>query len=100
MKSALKEILTIADVHGVLFFSLKGKLLFHEFDDTAPKGLQSFDWKSLLSHFNDVSEGELAFENYRVFLKQSELGIAMVLMGWDATIAMVRLKTGEALALA
>ena len=99
MKSALQEILTIHDVRGVLFFSLKGNLLYHAFRDSTPPALESFNWSDLLTHFNNVAEGELAFSQYRVYLKQSELGIALVLMGWDATIAMVRLKAGEALSL-
>ncbi|MFH1984484.1 MAG: hypothetical protein ABIL58_21790 [Pseudomonadota bacterium] len=99
MKAELQEILDIDDVQGVLFFSQSGKMLYHAFRSPPPDSFVDFNWSAVVPRFSKIKEGELVFAHQRVYVRQSELGCLVVIMGWDATIAMVRLKSNAVLSL-
>ena len=99
MKANLQEILGIDDVHGVLFFSQSGKILYYEFRTGAPDGFADLNWSAIIPRFSKIEEGELVFARQRVYVRRSELGCLVVIMGWHATIAMVRLKSNAVLSL-
>ncbi len=99
MKAALQEILDIDDVQGVLFLSQRGKMLFQAFRASPPAGVANLKWPTVITRLSKIEEGELVFDQRRVYVRQSELGCLIVIMGWDATIAMVRLKSNEVFSL-
>jgi hypothetical protein len=93
MKAVLQEILSIDGVRGVLFFSRSGKALFQAFNEKTPEGINDINWPLVVKRLSKIAEGDLAFERQRIYVRQSELGCLIVSMEWDATIAMVRLKS-------
>jgi len=99
MKAALQEILAMDDVHGVLFFSNSGKNLFHAFREDTPEGFSDFNWSTVIPRFSKIEESEIVYARQRVYIRHSELGCLVVIMGWDATIAMVRLKSNAVLSI-
>lgn len=99
MKAALQEILDINDVQGVLFFSQNGKMLFNVFKSPPPDDFADFKWSTVITRFMKIEEGEFVFARQRIYVRPSELGCLVVIMGWDATIAMVRLKSDAVLSL-
>lgn len=97
MKAELQEILDIDDVQGVVFFSRSGKMLHHAFRSPPPDGFTKFNWSAAIPRLSKIEEGELVFAHQRIYIRQCELGCLVVIMGWDATIAMVRLKSNAVL---
>ena len=95
MNNLFREVREIQDVLGVLFISLNGRLVFQDLDHPKPEPLEDVDWKSFSRTMAPVSEAELVFERYRLFIRQTDIGYVVVIMGWDAVIAMVRLKCNE-----
>jgi len=97
MKTIFKGLLSLDDVQGLIFLSHRGKLLFSEYDDEVGSDLKAFDWLAFTNAFKCVREAELVFGNNRIFYRRAELGQVVIIMGWFATIAMIRLKCNELL---
>jgi hypothetical protein len=92
MKSLFRDILDIEDVHGVIFLSLDGKLVFKEFVSHPPQKLEYINWRLFIRSLNGLREAELIFENRRFFIKQAPSGYIFVTMGETASAEMVRLN--------
>jgi len=97
MKTIFKDLLLLEDVQGIIFLSHRGKQLFCQYDGQTAGDLKHFDWSAFTSAFQCVREAELVFGNNRIFYRRAELGQIIIIMGWFATIAMVRLKCNELL---
>ncbi|MBI9083057.1 MAG: hypothetical protein JEZ11_05625 [Desulfobacterales bacterium] len=97
MKALFQEIMDIEDVHGILFVSLRGNLVYEEFEKKSRAKPSGIDWSSLIKTFAGIREAELVFNNHRIFFRTTELGYVFVVMGWHAHIALVRLNCTQAL---
>ncbi len=97
MKTIFKNLLNLEDVQGIIFLSHRGKRLFSESVEDTHSDLKDFDWASFAKAFKCVREAELVFGNNRIFYRRAELGQVIIIMGWFATIAMIRLKCNELL---
>ncbi len=97
MKTIFKDFLTLDDVQGVVFLSHRGKRMYSEYSNDSSRDLKNFDWPGFTEAFKCVREAELVFANNRVFYRRAELGQIIIIMGWFATIAMIRLKCNEML---
>ena len=97
MKTIFKDLLNLEDVQGIIFLSHRGKRLFSQYDGEARSDLKDFDWTAFTATFKCVREAELVFGNNRIFYRRAELGQIIIIMGWFATIAMIRLKCNELL---
>jgi len=93
MKKLFKDILNMNDVKGVMLFSFTGELLFKEFVSPLSEEPEKKDWWRLFFlSLNKVNEAELVFEKSRLYIRKTELGFLMILMGCFAPVAMVRLN--------
>jgi len=97
MKTIFKDLLNLDDVQGIIFLSHRGKRLFSVYNGETSSDLKAFDWSAFSNAFTCVREAELVFGNNRIFYRRAELGQVMIIMGWFATIAMIRLKCNELL---
>ena len=97
MKMIFKDLLNLEDVRGIIFLSHRGTLLFSEYSGKSGSDLKEFDWPAFTTAFQCVREAELVFENNRIFYRRAELGQVIIIMGWFATIAMIRLKCNDVL---
>lgn len=95
VKTIFKDLLNFDDVQGIVFLSHRGERLFSECEDETGSGLQNFDWTAFTRAFKCIREAELVFDNNRFFYRRTELGQVIIIMGWFATIAMIRLKCNE-----
>ena len=95
MKTIFKDLLHLEDVRGIIFLSHRGKAMFSEYAGEAGSDLKRFDWQAFTKAFKCVREAELVFGNNRIFYRRTELGQVIIIMGWFATIAMIRLKCNE-----
>jgi hypothetical protein len=93
MDTLFKDILSVADVQGAMLFSFKGKLLHKEFLSPLPEEPESKDWWTLLMHsLNGTREVDLVFENSKFYIRKTEVGYLIVVMGVFSQSAMVRLN--------
>ena len=97
MKTIFNDLLRLDDVQGIIFLSHRGKRLFSEYEGEANGDLKNFDWVSFTNAFKCIREAELVFGNSRIFYRRAELGQIVIIMGWFATIAMIRLKCNDLL---
>ena len=93
MKEIFQDILDMEDVFGVMFFSPEGKLLFKEFPLPPPEDPETRDWWPLFTASLDgVKEADLLFDQRRLYIRETDMGYLMVLMGSLAPTAMLRLS--------
>jgi hypothetical protein len=92
MKALFKDILALAQVQGVVFFSPEGKVLFKEFVAALPEEPEARDWWGLFFHsLKGIREAEVVYEKARLYIRRSEAGFLMVLTGREIRVAMLRL---------
>lgn len=92
MKDIFKDILDLNDVHGVVLFSLDGKVLFKEFLVPLPEEPERRDWWGVFFHaLKGVREADVIFEGARLYIRKTAAGFLMVLTGRSAPTAMLRL---------
>jgi len=93
MKEIFQDILDMEDVFGVMLFSPEGKLLFKEFPLPPPEDPETRDWWPLFTASLDgVKEADLLFDQRRLYIRETDMGYLMVLMGSLAPTAMLRLS--------
>jgi hypothetical protein len=93
MKKLFEDILSLEDVKGVMLFSFKGKLVYKEFLSPPVEGPETKDWWALFVHsLNGAREVDLVFENSKFYIRKTDIGYLIILMGIFAQAAMVRLN--------
>jgi len=93
MKALFRDILNLDDVWGIMLFSFEGEPLLKEFVPGPVREPQHSDfWPQIIGAMSRIREGDLIFENSRIYLRRTELGYLFVLMGAFAQTALVRLN--------
>jgi hypothetical protein len=86
MKEIFKDILAIEDVRGVVVSSFEGEILFSEPSMQIDKSLPLF-----VRALGPVREADLIFEKSRIYVRRTEMGYLVILLGVFASGAMLRL---------
>jgi hypothetical protein len=93
MIELLRDVLTIEDVRGVMLLSPEGKLVFKQFRHTLTDEPETRDWWGLFIHsLKGIGEAEFIFDGGRIYLRKTDLGYLLVLMGDSTPFAMLRLN--------
>jgi hypothetical protein len=93
MKKIFNDILSIEDVSGIILFSFKGELIFKEFKSSLSEEPETRDWWGLfIRSLNGAREADLVFEKIKFYIRKTEIGYLIVLMGIFVPTAMVRLN--------
>lgn len=93
MKKLFKDILDIGDVKGIMLFSFGGKLVYKEFLAPLTEEPESKEWWPLfITSLEGIREADLVYEKGRLYLRKTDIGYLLILMGIFAPIAMVRLN--------
>ena len=93
MKKIFNDILSIEDVSGIILFSFKGELIFKEFKSPLSREPETRDWWGLfIRSLNGVREADLIFEKSKLYIRKTEIGYLIILMGIFVPTAMVRLN--------
>jgi hypothetical protein len=93
MKELFNDILSLDDVNGIMLFSFEGKLIFKEFLTPLPEEPECRDWwRIFIYSLNGAREVDLIFEKSRLYVRKTDLGYLMILMGVYAPTAMMRLN--------
>lgn len=93
MKELLGKILEIEDVQGVSLISFAGEVLFQEDSGVFTRDAEkSGVWARLSKAMEGTREADLVFENMRLYVRRTDLGYLIIVMGLFAPAAMVRMN--------
>lgn len=93
MDKVFQEILSTDGVHGLVFLSEDGKILFESLDDNyfVPEKSTS-SWKIIIDSLEDFHEMDLVFEGGRFYLLKTASGILIISMSLSVSISMIKLN--------
>lgn len=92
MKEIFKDILRVDGIKGVILFSHKGEVIFKTFLSAIPEDPEIRDWALFFESINKVKECDLIFEGGKIYIRKTELGFLIILMGSSTPVALVRLN--------
>jgi len=92
MRDLFKDILNMEGVKGLMMFSFTGDPIFKEFNQAHPDGIDSRDWSLFIESLAGMRETDLIFKKGRLYIRRTEMGYLVVLMGLFVPIAMMRLQ--------
>ena len=93
MKKLLGQILEIEDVQGISLMSFAGEVIFQEDSSVFTKDAEkSGIWGRLFEAMEGIREADLVFERMRLYIRRTDLGYLVVVMGLFAPAAMVRMN--------
>lgn len=92
MDKIFKELLSVNEVRGVLLVSDDGAIRYRHVDAAGAVDPDSVDWLSILNALAGVREAEFLCAQLRLYIRRTESSCLVVLMGPEASPAMVRLS--------
>lgn len=92
MHELFNDILNIEGVKGLMLISAAGEFLFKELNHIGHDNVENRDWRLLIDSLADIREIDLIFEKGRLYIRRTEIGYLLVLMGSFVPIAMMRLQ--------
>ena len=92
MRELFKDILNMDGVKGVMLFSFSGDLIFKEFIYAIAEEPENRDWSLFIESLEGMRETDLVFEKGRLYIRKTEIGYLVFLMGPYVPIAMLRLN--------
>ena len=79
-------------VKGLMVFSFAGDPLYQEFKQAQPEGIESRDWRLIIESLAGMRETDLIFQKGRLYIRRTDIGYLVILMGLFVPIAMMRLQ--------
>ena len=92
MRELFKDILNMEGVKGVMLFSFSGDLIYQEFIHALAEGPENRDWSLFIESLEGMRETDLVFEKGRLYIRKTEIGYLVILMGPYVPISMLRLN--------
>jgi hypothetical protein len=92
MSALFDDLLAVAGVKAVMFFSAAGELLFEDSGAGGMDKAAARDWQALLASLDGAREADLIFEMGRLYIRKADEGMLVVTMGRIAPAAMIRLN--------
>lgn len=92
MQELFNEILGMEGVKGLMMFSFAGDPIYKKFNQAPPDGIDSRDWSLFIESLSGMRETDLIFEKGRLYIRRTDIGYLVVLMGLFVPIAMMRLQ--------
>ena len=92
MRELFNDILNMEGVRGLMFFSFSGELIFKELHQALPEEPEARNWSLFIQSLTGMRETDLIFKKGRLYIRRTEIGYLVVLMGLFVPIAMMRLN--------
>ena len=92
MQELFKDILDMEGVKGLMMFSFAGEPVLKEFNQAPPEGIESRDWSLFIESLAGMRETDLLFKKGRLYIRRTDIGYLVVLVGHFMPIAMLRLQ--------
>jgi hypothetical protein len=93
MQNIFRDVIKMDGVYGLVFLARDGQVLFESIDPhwvSLPQGYR--DWPQLMTVLQKMREADMVYENGRLYLRATEQGYLLVIMGPVVSIAMVKLN--------
>ncbi len=93
MQALFKDIIKMDGVYALVYLSREGQVLFESIDPhwvSLPQGFR--EGGKLLPVLEKLREADFVFENGRIYMRATEKGYLLVVMGPVVSIAMVKLN--------
>jgi hypothetical protein len=92
MRELLGPILEIEDVQGVSLISFEGDVIFQEpLSLFGTESEKSQVWQKVMDTMQGIREADLFFEKMRLYMRRTDPGYIVIVMGLLAPAAMVRM---------
>jgi hypothetical protein len=93
IKELLGHILETEDVQGVMFFSFQGDVIFREASFSFSQDTKAEEaWPRFIGALQGIREADLVFERSMLYIRKTDLGYLVIVMGLFAPAAMVRMN--------
>jgi hypothetical protein len=92
MREIFKDVLSREGVKGLMVFSFAGDPVYKEFNQAQPEGIGSRDWRLFIESLSGMREIDLIFKKGRLYIRRTDIGYLVILMGLFVPIAMMRLQ--------
>jgi len=92
MRELFKDILNMEGVKGLVVFSFAGDPVYQEFNQAQPEAIESRDWRLIIESLAGMRETDLIFKKGRLYIRRTDIGYLVILMGLFVPIAMMRLQ--------
>ena len=92
MKELFNDILGINDVKGVLFLDHNNEIKTQAYNVSPAPGLNPHDLSAFITALGGNQETEVHFDNLRLYIRKIETGHLVLMTGFNAQMAMVRLN--------
>jgi hypothetical protein len=73
-------------------FSNSGDLIFKEFTHALKQDPENINWSLFIESLDGIRETDLIFENGRIYIRKTDRGYLVILMGLFTPPAMLRLN--------
>lgn len=95
MKDIFQDVLGIEGVHGIIVVSNDGDLIANKFAEKykyEESKLGQIKWAPFVSELSGIADAELVYDTAKFYLKKSDTGFLIIILGDDAPMSMVRLN--------
>ena len=92
MRELFDDILSMEGIRGIMLFSFSGDLIFKNFDPAVSEEIEIQDWSSFIGSLAGMRETDLVFTEGRLYIRRTDLGYLVVVLGLFVPIAMMRLQ--------
>lgn len=95
MKDIFKDVMGIDGVHGLMVVSNEGGVMMSRFSPDfrgEEEKLSQINWEPFTIEMGSIKDAELVYDSARFYIKKSEIGFLIVIIGDNAPISLVRLN--------
>jgi len=92
MQEFFKDILNIDGVKGVMLLSLSGAPIFKTFTPSVTQNPEDNQWSRFIESLDGIRESDIIFEKGRVYIRRTDIGYLVVLLGLLVPMAIIRLN--------
>ncbi|MBC2716435.1 MAG: hypothetical protein HF978_14110 [Desulfobacteraceae bacterium] len=95
MKDIFKDVMGIEGVHGLMVVSNEGGVMLSKFSSDfrdEEEKLSQVNWEPFTIEMGSIKDAELIYDSARFYIKKSETGFLIVIIGDNAPISLVRLN--------
>ena len=92
MRELFRDILSVEGVKGLILFSFAGEIVFKDLNHSALEDLASRDWRPFIDSLAGMRDTDLIFVKGRLYIRKTDIGYLVVLLGSFVPIAMMRLQ--------
>ena len=95
MKDIFKDVMGIEGVHGLMVVSNEGSVMLSKFSSdfrSEEEKLSQINWTPFTIEMDGIKDAELIYDSARFYIKKSETGFLIVIIGDNAPISLVRLN--------